>query len=108
MTCTLQKARVRASLDDAASIQDDDLVGMNHGGQAVSDDESRARTSHLAQIAQDVLFGLAVERRRGLVEHEQARPLQRSSSDGNSLAFSPRELQAAFSDADSVANPRGC
>src|SRR5262245_39772298 len=62
-----QQVAMPAALGDAAVLQHDDLVGVDHGGEAVGDDERRAVGRDLAQALLDFLLGVGVERRGGLV-----------------------------------------
>ena len=51
---------VAALLDDAALVQDDDVVGLAQGGDAVGDEDGGAVFHDLAEVAQNRLFGLGV------------------------------------------------
>src|ERR1700686_2647757 len=59
---------MRAALDNAAVAQDDDLVGLLHGGGAVRNQNSGAVVHDVAQAGQDALFGLRVDAGEGVVK----------------------------------------
>src|SRR6476619_2603687 len=63
-----EKLQVRALLDDLAMVEHDDVVGMDHGGEPVGDDERGALARDPLQRILDLLLGVAVERRGRLVE----------------------------------------
>src|SRR5258708_4451232 len=65
-----------AALDDAAGFNDEDLVGVNDGRQAMRDGQGRVPGRHLGEARLDLALGLGVERRGRLVEHEPLRRLQ--------------------------------
>src|SRR5712691_9513940 len=62
---------VRAHLNDAALVQHDDPVDVLDGRETVSDDDRRPAGHELRERVLDEVLGLRVDRRRGLVEHEQ-------------------------------------
>ncbi len=61
---------VGAFLDDAAALEHDDAVGHAHGREAVRDDDGRPPLGERPEPLEDRVLGLGVERRGGLVEHE--------------------------------------
>src|ERR1700731_1251898 len=63
-----QKLGVGSALGDAALIQHDDLVGADDGGQPMRDHQRGAVARYPLQRILDLLLGVTVERRRGLVE----------------------------------------
>ena len=64
---------VRAALDDAAVLEDEDLVGADDRRKAVRDDQRRAVARDLGELALDDLLGARVERASGLVEDKDRR-----------------------------------
>ena len=64
-----------AALDDPAAVEDQDLVGVDDGGQAVGDDERGHAAPEAAQGGLHGLLGGAVECRGGLVQDHDARAL---------------------------------
>jgi len=63
-----------AALEDAALAQHDDLVGIHHGRQAVSqhDDAAvRALAAQMAQVVEDGRLGAGVHGRQRIVQHQQ-------------------------------------
>src|SRR6185369_8340648 len=60
--------RVRAFLDDAAFVHDDDAVRRAHGREAVRDDDRRAVGHQPVERILNQPLALGIERRRRLVE----------------------------------------
>src|ERR1700735_1855474 len=89
-----QERVVRAFLDDAAVIEDRDAVGAADGAQAMGDDERRASTEELDHRLLDQPLALAVETRRGFIEHDDRRILEKDAGDGDTLALAAGELHA--------------
>ena len=61
---------MRAALDDAPGVEDEDEVGVQDGGEAVDDGDRRAAGHQRRQGVLVEGFGLRVERVRRLVEDE--------------------------------------
>ena len=59
---------VGALLDDASVVEDDDLVGIADGGEAVGNDESGAPLHDAVHAALDELLGTGVDGGGCLVE----------------------------------------
>ena len=55
---------VRAALDDAALVEDEDLVGVADGRDAVRHDDRRPLPHDAAQPRQNFLLGVGVDRRQ--------------------------------------------
>jgi len=62
-----------AALHHAAVVEDNNLVGVDHGGQPVRDGERGAVLRHAPQRGLDIDLGAGVERAGGLVEDQNAR-----------------------------------
>ena len=71
--------------DDAARLQDQDLVGFDHGREPVGDHQCRAAAAHFAQVGLNLSLRLGVERRGGLVEQQDRGRLQNGARDGYPL-----------------------
>ena len=87
-----------AALDDAAAVEHQDLVGVDHGRQAVGDDQGGALGRDLVEARLDLALGLGVERRGGLVEDQDARLLEDDAGDGDALLLAARQLEPALAD----------
>src|ERR1700730_11214867 len=98
ITAASEKFVVRAALDDAAVAQDDDLVGVAHGGGAVRNQNGGAALHDATQAGEDALFGLRVDAGEGIVEDEDARVADDGASDGGALLLSAGERDAALAD----------
>ena len=94
---------VRAALDDAAFVQDDDLVGVLDGAEAVGDGDGGAAGHELLEGLLDAALGLGVERGGGLVEDEDGRVLEDGAGDADALALAAGELDAPVADIGVVA-----
>ena len=67
-------------------------------------DEHRGAVGHdLAQRGVDLLLGARVDRRRGVVEHEDARVGEHRTGEGDALALTAGEREPAFADHGVVA-----
>src|SRR5262245_37670488 len=80
-----QKFEMLALLDDLATIEHNDVVGMHDRGEAMGDDEAGALARHALERILDLALGMAVERRSRLVEHKNGRRLQDRAGDRNAL-----------------------
>src|SRR5579883_1628200 len=98
-----QERCVIAPLDNAAIVENEDLVGVDDGREAMGDDERGAVRGNLVEARLDLALGLSVECRGRLVENEDARSLEDDPRDGDALLFAARELQAAFADHAAIA-----
>ena len=85
-------------LDDPALVEHHDPVHPGDGGQAVGDDQGRGVAHQEPQGLLDQVLGLGVESGRGLVEHEDRRPLGHGLGDRHPLALAARQLEPAFAD----------
>ena len=89
---------MRAALDDAAVAEDDDLVGVLHGGGAVRNQNGGATVHDAAQASEDTLFGLRIDAGERVVEDEDARVANDGAGDGGALLLSAGERDAALAD----------
>ena len=94
---------MRALLDDAALVHDEDQVGMADGGQAVRDEEGGAPAQQALDGVLDELLGAGVDGAGGLVQHEDARIAQHGAGEGDQLLFAGGEAVAALADVGEVA-----
>ena len=89
---------VRATFDDLAVFEDQDLIGAADGREAVGDDEGGAALAQIPKAFLDQRFALAVEAGGGFVEDQDARVGQDGAGDGDALALPARELDAPLAD----------
>ena len=89
---------VGALLDDAPGIHHQDVVGIRDRGQPVRDGQRRVVCGDLPQGLQDQLLGVRVQARGGLVEYQDARPLEYRPGNGDALFLAAGEFQAALAD----------
>lgn len=69
----LEELLVGAALDDLALVEDENEIGVHHGGNPVTHDDDRALSVMAAQVAEDSRFGVRVDGRKGVVEDQDAR-----------------------------------
>ena len=76
---------VSTTLDDRAVVEDDDLVGLNDGGQAVRNHQGGAIARDPIKRILDFALGVAVERGGCLIEQQDRRRLEDGARDGDPL-----------------------
>mmetsp|Transcript_6267 Transcript_6267/g.9457 ORF Transcript_6267/g.9457 Transcript_6267/m.9457 type:complete len:503 (+) Transcript_6267:362-1870(+) len=86
-----------AALDDAAVLEDDNLVRIDDGGEAMGDDDRRPSHHQTVQGLLHQLLVLRVERRRRLVEQQDLGVLEQRARDGDALLLSAGKHDAALS-----------
>jgi len=94
---------VGSTLEDLALFYDENLVGATDGGEAVGDHEGGAALHEEVEAVLDEGLGFGVERARGLVEYEDAGVGEDGARDGEALALTAGELDAALADDGVVA-----
>ena len=94
---------MRAALDDAPVVHDEDLVGIHDRRQPVRDDERRVAARDAVELGLYRLLRLRIERRSRFVEDEDARVLEYRARDRDALLLAARELEPALADARFVA-----
>mmetsp|Transcript_65391 Transcript_65391/g.184606 ORF Transcript_65391/g.184606 Transcript_65391/m.184606 type:complete len:408 (-) Transcript_65391:1382-2605(-) len=96
-----------ALLDNAALVQDHDLVRSHDCGQPVSDEHDTAAAGHvdheLVQRLLHLALVLGVQRRGRLVQQQQRGPPQQRPGDGEALPLAAAEAHAALADHRAVA-----
>src|SRR6478736_8629042 len=97
-TVLRDQLRMRALLDEPALFQHDDVVGVHDGREAVRDDERRAVAGDLVERVLDLFLGMAVERARRLVQHQDWRRFQDRAGNRHALLLAPRQFQTALAD----------
>ena len=89
---------MRAVLDDAATVDHQDLIGATDGGESVCDDDRRPPDEGGLQRSLHGRLGLAVEVRGGLVEHDDPRGLQQQARERDALLLSAGQPMASIAD----------
>src|SRR4051812_34874190 len=92
-----------AAFSDAPVVQNDDLVGVDDGGQAMGDHQGGTAVGDGGECGLDVLFGAAVQRAGSLIQDQDAGVLQDGAGNGDALLFAAGQLQATLPDAGIVA-----
>ena len=93
-----EDVRVWADRLDTTAAQDQDAIRVNDRGQPVRDDDDRHLSSDALDRLLNLALGPAVERARGLVEHEEGRlPIDRPS-DSYPLTRAPRQTDPAVAE----------
>ncbi len=80
-------------------VHDDDAIGMLDGGQTMGNHERGAITLQRLERFLHAPLGFGIERRGGLVQHENRRVLQQGPRDGDPLLLAAGKLRAAIADA---------
>ena len=89
------------ALDNAAVIDDEDLIGVAHGGQAVGDHDDGAPDRQAGQGQVDVALGGGIGLGGGLVQHEDGRVLEVGAGKSHPLPLAARE-ESSFLAQDGV------
>ena len=89
---------VGAAFDNPAGVDDGDLVGRPHGGQAVGDDDRRALGEGGRQGGLDGGLRAGVEVGGGLVEDHDAGVLEQQAGESDALLLAARHAVAAVAD----------
>src|SRR5688500_2342522 len=85
MTAEPQQLVVRALLDDAAAVENDQAIHARDGREAVRNRDDGLPFHKAEQLLLDRELRFAVERRGRLVEHQYGRVLEYNSGDSDSL-----------------------
>jgi hypothetical protein len=94
----LEKLTMRAALDDAPFVEDEDLVRILDGRDAVRNYDAGAFAHHAAHAAEYFRLRVRVHRRQRVVEDEDARILRDRACDRGALLLSSRQGHAALAD----------
>ena len=89
---------MRAAFGDPALVEDDDLVGVDDGREAMGDDDRGPARGDALQGLLDRRLGPAVEGAGRLVEDQDRRVLEQGSGDRDALLLAAGKLEAALAD----------
>ena len=92
-----------AALDNAASLQDIDDVGVDHRGKPVSNHDGCASRHQLCQRLLHATLGFGGECAGRFIEQQDGRVFQHCAGDCNALALTARQLDAARSNLSVIA-----
>src|SRR4051812_10907306 len=89
-----------ARLYNSAALQNKDLVGMNYRGEAVRGEDCDEVLPHrnVANRFADLQLGQRIQRRRRLIENEQARMTQQRPRNRKALLLAAGYFDTAFTD----------
>ena len=89
---------MRALLDNLALAHDNDLVGVHNCRQAMSDHDHGLLLllQESVQSLLDLVFALGIECTSGLIEEQDARLADESTSDSDSLLLTTGEAHATL------------
>ena len=76
---------MRTSFDDAAPIEENDLIGLADGRKAVGDDERGAIFHEIGKTFLNLLLGNDIHAGGSLVEDDYRRVLKKDAGDGKTL-----------------------
>ena len=94
---------MRAPFNNAAFLQNQDQVGVTHGGESVRDDKGGASAEQAMQGPLDELFRGRVDAGGRFIEHQHRRIFQERPRDGDALLLAHGKLHAALADMRVVA-----
>jgi hypothetical protein len=87
---------MRAFGHDLAAIQNHDFVGVQNGGEPVSDDEGRPVLEKSSHCSLDEPFRFRIDFGRRLVQDQDLGISQHSAGNGYALPLAPGKLDASF------------
>ena len=88
---------------DAAPVDDENLVGIDDGGESMGNDEGDAVYQQGAGRFLDAGFGEVIHRGSSFVEDQDARISEQGAREGDQLSLANRQLDAALVDIGVVA-----
>src|SRR5215469_5469621 len=94
----LEKLGVRAALNDAPILHNENLVGFEDRREAMRDDNRSASCKRGFERLLDGRFGFGIEMRGGFVENHNIRCFEKQARNGKPLFFSAGKAVAALSD----------
>lgn len=84
-----EKLLMAATLDDAAGVEDEDLVGIANCGESVGDDQGRTSGQRRPERPLHRELRLVVEVRGGFIEHYDVGRLEQEAGDSQALLLAP-------------------
>jgi hypothetical protein len=96
-------ASCAAALGDAAAVQHQDAVAADDARQAMGQHQRRAPLHQQVERLLDGGLVLGVDRRQGLVQHQDRGVAQQRAGDGDALALAARQLHALLADDGGIA-----
>ncbi len=94
---------VVALFNETAVVDDEHLVSLADGAQAVGDDEGGAPGHEAQERFLNVEFGARIDAARGFVQDQDARVGEEGAGDGQQLALALAEIVSLFGDLGLVA-----
>ena len=91
-----QQLCMRALGDDAALVHHHDAVGLEHGGQAVGDDQRGATRHQPFQCLLHAVFALCIQRAGGLIQQQDRRILQQRAGNRHTLLLATGKTGTAL------------
>ena len=92
-----------AAFDDAALVENDDLVGVHQRAQPVGDDDHGALLDDVLEGGADAPFGRGVDGGRRIVEDQHRAVDHDAAGDREALALAARQRDASLTDQGAVA-----
>src|SRR5580704_13681516 len=87
-----------APLAELTFVHDQDGVGGLDGAEAVGDEDARAAGDHAGESEADAMFGVGVDRTRGLVEDEEFGRVGEGAGEADELLLAGGEGGATLAD----------
>ncbi len=89
---------MRATFNDAARIEDNDLIGVCDRAETMRHDKRGAAAGSRLERRLNLGFGAGVERARSFVEDQDCGVLQNHARDADTLLLAAAEFQSALTD----------
>src|SRR6185295_13459271 len=89
---------MRSLLDQASFIEHADHVSLAHSRNSMRNDHARSITHHTAQLPQNLLLRVGIDRRQRIVENQNLRLTQNSPRNRRALLLPARQRDPALTD----------
>ena len=84
--------------DDASAVQDGNAVGVADRGDAMRDEDGGAAAHDIAQMVQDLVFGMRIDAGESIVEDQDSRIADEGAGDCGALLLASGKGDAALTD----------
>ena len=108
VTIEREQLIMRATLDDPAFVQKQDLISMHYADQAMGNNNGGAFTTSLGQGAANPLFSSSIDCSRRVIENADRCVGQCTPGDRYPLALATGKGNALFSDQRLIGFREGC
>src|SRR3954470_8473132 len=99
---------MRSVLHNVAFVQHSDFVGIAYRAHAMRDEDGGAPLHDLAQLLQDLLFGLRIHAGERVIENQYSWRADDGARDSRSLLLSPAQSDPALADHGLISLRESC